>query len=332
MGVGNLAAVAERLIAAGRSARTPVAIVQNATRPDQRTVTATLATAAEEAAKANVRPPAVVIVGEVVAMRERIAWLEKLPLWGRTVLVTRARQQASRLAQRLGELGANVIECPSIEVHPPADWGPVDGVLRRLNEYDWLVLTSPNGAAALVERVRAIGLDARALGGVRIAAVGPATAEVLRDHFLQPGLVPPEFTTEALGEALAAEAGGRRFLLARADIATDALPEAIRAAGGSVEQVTIYRTTRPAALPDEALAALRDGRADWITFTSSSTVENFLALLAGQDVSLTHVKLASIGPVTSDALRAHGLAPTVTAETHTIDSLVEALARPEATR
>ena len=327
MGVGNLAAIAARLISAGRSPETPVALVQNATWPNQRTLTATLATVADAARANHVEPPAVAIVGQVVALRDRIGWLEKLPLWGKTVLVTRTRRQASRLTRCLADLGANVIECPAIEIQPPADLSAVDAALRRLGDFDWLVLTSPNGSAALIERMRAIGLDARAMRGLRLAAVGPATADVLRDAFLQPDLLPEKFTTRGLGEALTADnlTRGKRLLLARADIATDDLPETLRAAGAIVEEVALYRTVRPAALPDAALAALRAGQVDWVTFTSSSTVENFLALLEGQGVSLDAVRLASIGPVTTQTLVEHGLTPAATADVHTIDGLVDAL-------
>ena len=327
MGVANLPQIAERLIAGGRGAHTPVAIVQNAARPTQRTIAATLGTVAEAAREAGVRPPSLLIVGEVTRMHERLGWLEKLPLFGRCVLVTRSRQQASRLSDRLAELGANVIECPTIEVRPPADWAAADAALRRLDDFDWLVLTSPNGADALAARMRALGLDGRALAGLRVAAVGPATADTLRGHFIEPDRMPDKFTTEALAAALLAEAGASRgrFLLARADIATNVLPDALRAAGAAVEEVVVYRTVRPDAMPDAALEALREGSADWITFTSSSTVENFLALIEGEDVSLDGVDLASIGPVTTDTLKAHGLAPAVTAEVHTIDGLVDAI-------
>jgi uroporphyrinogen III methyltransferase/synthase len=337
MGVGNLAAIAERLQAAGRRGETPVALVENAATPRQRAVTATLATAADAADAAGVRPPAVLIVGEVVRLRERIAWLETLPLFGRTVLVTRTRRQASALSRRLAELGAHAIEAPTIEIHPPADWAPVDAALRRLAEFDWLVLTSPNGAAALVERMTALGLDARALAGTKLAAVGPATADALRERFLAPDLLPEAFTTEALGEALvqrlAADGagGGRpRILLARADIATGILPEALRSAGCEVEQVTLYRTVRPGALPADALDALRAGRVSWVTFASSSTVENFLALIEPAGVSLEGIKLAAIGPVTAETLRSRGLPPAVVARPHTVEALVDALVREEA--
>ena len=381
MGVGNLSAIAERLVAAGRGAEEPVAIVADATTPRQRTVTATLATAAAEATAAGIRPPALVIVGKVVALRGRLAWLEKLPLFGRTVLVTRTRRQASALAARLAELGAEVIEAPTIAIAPPEDWSPVDDALRAIAggsgagaktsaaarrgsvraACDWLVLTSPNGAEALVERMGELGLDGRALAGVKIAAVGPATADVLRRHFIRPDLVPDKYTTEALAQALTgaliataqmptdesgmptdeSAKGGRiggttsehvrrpKVLLARADIATEQLADALRAAGAEVVEVTLYRTVRPASLPPEALAALRGGRVDWVAFTSSSTVTNFLALAAAAGITAASVKLASIGPATSAALRAAGLEPSVEAAVHTIDRLIEAICTAE---
>ena len=334
MGVGNLPGIAERLIASGRKAETPAALVQNATRANQRTVVATLGTVVAEAERAKVKPPALLIVGEVVRLRERLAWLEKLPLFGRRVLVTRTRQQASRLSERLGELGADVIEAPTIEILPPTDPAPLDAALRRISEFDWLVLTSPNGAAGVVARMESLGLDARVLAGVRIAAVGPATAEVLAEQFLQADLIPEKYTTDSLGQALAGQCAGTRarLLLARADIATDTLPAILRGAGAAVEEVVAYRTAPPASLPDDAMNALRDESADWVTFTSSSTVENFLALLAGQDVPLESIKLASIGPVTTETLRTHGLSPTVEAEVHTIDGLVDAICAREAGR
>jgi uroporphyrinogen III methyltransferase/synthase len=387
MGVGNLPAIAERLMANGRSGEDPVAIVAEATTPRQRTLTATLATVAGAAEEAGIRPPALTIVGKVVTLRDRLAWLEKLPLLGRSVLVTRTRKQASRLCIALAELGANVIEAPTIDIAPPEDWAPVDAALRGIagergplkkatgatrpgsvasgsgplkdptgatrpgsvasgsgplkdptgatrpgsvgSAYGWIVLTSPNGAQALVERMKTLGLDARALAGVRIAAVGPATADVLRRYFIEPDLMPEKFTTEALADALLnkCDVAASRFLLARADIATEPLADRLRSAGAAVEEVTLYRTVRPAAMSEEALTALRERRVDWVTFTSSSTVTNFLALLAGSGVDLAGVKLASIGPVTSDTLRAAGLTPAVEASVHTIDGLVEAIGK-----
>jgi uroporphyrinogen III methyltransferase/synthase len=316
MGVGRLEAIAHRLIEAGKPAQTPAAIVADAARATQKTVLATLATLAEKAQAAEIAPPAIVIVGEVVRLRERLAWRERLPLFGRTVLVTRNRRQTSRLADALTELGANVIEAPAIEIHPPDDLAPLDAALRRLGEFDWLVLTSPNGAAAVMGRMRRLRLDARALGGVSIAAVGPATADALAEHFL----------AADLADALIARGLERKkILLARADIAPAALAGKLHAAGATVEEIIAYRTVRPAALPAAAVKALAKKRVDWITFTSSSTVENFLALAGKMDFS--HIKLASIGPTTTASLSRAGLSSAVEASPYTIDALVEAIVR-----
>ena len=327
MGVAALPAVAERLIAAGRSPTTPAAAVEQAATARQRTVVATLGTIAERAQAAGLAPPAVVIVGQVVRMRDQLAWLERLPLFGQTVILTRPQQQAADLAGRLGELGAEAIEAPVIEIRPPESLAALDEALGRLGEFDWLVLTSPNGAAAVLDRLAALELDARALAGVRIAAVGAATADALRKRSIRPDLLPQAFTTEALGRALAAGGAikGRRVLLARSEIATDALAAALQQAGAVVEAVVAYRTVRPEVLPAEAVEALRDRRVDWLTFTSASTVENFLALLAPHAVDLSQAKLAAIGPVTAKALRSRGLTATVVAEPHTVDGLVAAI-------
>ena len=327
MGVANLPAIAERLMGAGRPGTTPAAVVERGTTARQRTVVGTLATLAGDAAKAGIRPPALVIVGGVVLLRERLAWFDRLPLFGRTVLVTRTRRQASELAARFGEMGAEVIEAPTISVQPPESFEPVDAALRGLKEFDWLVLTSPNGVDAVFERMRAIGLDARALGAVRVAAVGPATAAALDRRSVRADLVPQEATTEALGRALLAgeSLGRKRVLLAQADLATPQLADALTKAGAAVEEVAVYRTVRPPALAPEAIEALRGGRVDWITFTSSSTVENFLALTAGLGADLEEVRLGTIGPVTAATLESHGLTPTVVAATHTIEGLVDAV-------
>jgi uroporphyrinogen III methyltransferase/synthase len=309
-----------------------VAIVHQATSPRQQVVIATLSTIAAEAAKAGIRPPALIIVGGVVALRERFAWFEKLPLFGRTVLVTRTREQASQLTERLSQLGAEVLEAPTIAVEPPASYDAVDAALGRLGEFDWLVLTSPNGVASMLDRMQALGMDARALAGTRVAAVGPATAEALQERLIRADVAPEEGTTEALGVALGEKGSvkGKRVLLARADIATEDLANILRRAGAGVEEVALYRTVPPASLPPEAVDALKAGRVDWITFTSSSTVENFLKLTAALDLKAAQAKIAAIGPVTAKTLQTHGLSPTVVAWPHTIPGLVEAIVRFEA--
>jgi uroporphyrinogen III methyltransferase/synthase len=319
--------MAERLIKAGKSPDTPAAVIEQATLPRQRVTVATLNTIADAAQQAGVRPPAITIVGRVVELRSRLAWLEKLPLHGQCVLVTRSRPQASRLSQRLRELGAEVIEAPTIAIEAPKDCRPLDSALRRLKEFHLLALTSPNGVAAVFDRLRLLGLDARALANLRVAAVGSETAAELLARGIAADIVPEEYTTAAMAQAIRQSAvpAGARVLLARADIATPELADALAKGGFFVEEAVAYRTVRPESLSGEAKDALAAGRVNWITFTSSSTVENFLALVDTPEV-LRAIKLASIGPVTSQTLRKHGHAPTVEAQTHTIDALADAMA------
>ncbi len=326
MGIGNLPAIAARLIAAGKPGDTPIALVQNATHPTQRTVTATLATAAATAKACNVRPPALLIVGKVVLLRDKLAWKEKLPLFGQTILVTRTREQASKLTGQLATLGANAIECPTIRIEPPEGFAELDDALGRIESFDWLVLTSPNGVKALLTRMRKLGLDGRSLHKLRIAAIGPATAQLLDESFLRTDLMPETFTSRQLSKMLAENIRrGEKVLLARADIAGKELPEALRAKEAEVTEVVAYRTVSPGELPTNAARALADGNVDWVTFTSSSTASNFLAMIEGADVNIAALKLASIGPVTTEALIAAGLSPTVEATKHTIDGLVSAI-------
>ncbi|MFP4355257.1 MAG: uroporphyrinogen-III C-methyltransferase [Phycisphaerae bacterium] len=321
MGVGRLEQIVAALIEAGRDGKTPAAMVEQASTPEQRVVTARLSEMPAAARAATIRPPALLIVGQSVSLRAGVEWSSRLPLSGRTVLVTRSRTQASRLSAGLGLWGARVIEAATISIQALSDQAELDACLQRLSEFDWLVLTSPNGAEALAGRLDALELDARALGGLQIAAIGSATGAGLKKMGLRADLVPEQYTTEALSEALTGRIErGQRVLMLRSDIAPDSLAEVLRSAGAEVADVAAYRTCRPAALPAEALEALGDGRVDWITFTSSSTVENFLSLAS--QAELSGIKFASIGPVTSATLRAAGLEPTVEASPHTIDALL----------
>jgi uroporphyrinogen III methyltransferase/synthase len=330
MGVGNLPEIARRLIEAGRDPQTPAAVVAMASTPQQKTVTAPLAELPATARRAGIAPPALTFVGEVVTLREKLTWFERLPLFAQTVIVTRPAHQAQPFSARLRELGAAVIEAAAVEIQEPADFAPVDSALRRLAEFDWVVFTSVNGVEVFVRRCRHLGLDARALCEAKVAAVGPATAAALRAHFIVPDLIPDEFTTRALGEAVksAGRLAGRRVLLARADIASDALRLSLTAAAAEVEEVAFYHNVRPERLPEDAASALGEKRVDWITFSSSSSVGNFLALASEANqgpVGLEGVRLAAIGPVTAEALRSHGLEPTVVARQHTMAGLVEAI-------
>jgi uroporphyrinogen III methyltransferase/synthase len=291
-------------------------------------VTATLEELPARAGQAAIAPPAVVIVGPTVALHESLNWVESLPLHGRCVLVTRSQPQASVLSQTLHRLGAEVIEAPSIRIEPPAQLSGLDAALRDAGGYDWLVLTSPNGVKAVMDRMAAMGMDVRSLAGPKIAVIGRATAERLAAYHITADLVPETFTSQALGDALLArKPTGQRMLLARSDLAPDTLARRLRAAGATVEDIVAYRTVRPQALPTAAADALYANRVDWITFTSSSTVENLLAIKGELDLST--FRLAAIGPVTADALRGVGLEPMVVATPHTIDGLVESIVRWE---
>ncbi|HZR14079.1 MAG TPA: uroporphyrinogen-III C-methyltransferase [Acidimicrobiia bacterium] len=319
MGVGRLPAIVDRLLAGGLPPDTPVAAVRNGTRLDQASVRGTLATIAS----LDVRAPSAIVVGPVAALD--LAWFESRPLFGRTVVVTRAREQASGLRARLEDLGAQVVELPAIAIEP------VDVVLPDLGAYEWLVLTSANGVDALFDRgLRPAGLDARALAGLRIAAIGPGTASALATRGITADLVPERFVAESLLDAFPAPGGARgraaRVLLARAEQARDVLPDGLRARGYDVDVLVLYRTTtsRP---DDAALAAVRDGRVDAVTFTSSSTVRNLCEVLGGPlaDRPSGGPLVVSIGPVTSATARDLGVRVDAEATEHTIDGLVAAL-------
>ncbi len=305
MGVKALPRIAERLIAGGRPADEPVAVVERGTLPSQRTTLGTLETIAGLAAGA--RAPAITLVGPVAALHEQIAWLGSRPLHGRTVAVTRARAQASELAARLRSLGAEVVEAPAIRIVK------LDVELPDPRGYDLLCVTSPNGAELLFEHLR----DARALAGVTVAAIGPGTARALRAHGVEPDLVPERAVAEALVEALA-DVPVKRALVARAAEGRDVLPDALRERGAEVDVVALYETVAEP-LSDAARDAA--GAADYLLFTSASSVRFFSA--AGG--SLKGPKLVSIGPATSAELRIHGAEPDLEADPHTPDGMIQAL-------
>ncbi len=317
MGVKQLPRIAEQLIAGGRLADEPAAVIERGTLPGQRTVVATLATLAERAAEEGIRPPSITVVGPVAALREEgVRWFEQRPLYGMTVAVTRAREQASGLAARLRELGAEVVETPVIRVVPLEAQAP------EMSAYDLVCLTSPNGVRLLFERLADAGLDARALHGARVAAIGPATARALRAHGVLADVLPDRAVAESLVDALG-DVPVRRALIARARVARDVLPDALRAGGAEVDVLELYETVAQP-LTDEQLAAI--GAADYVTFTSASTVTNLLGALGGDGpAALNSTRLASIGPITSDALRSHGLDPALEADPHDVDGLLEAL-------
>jgi uroporphyrinogen III methyltransferase/synthase len=324
MGVRRLAEVSERLIDAGRAADEPAAVVERGTLPGQRTVTAPLSQIATAAA--DVKPPAVTLVGPVARLREGLAWVEHRPLHGRRVVVTRARAQASGLAATLRGLGADVIEAPAIRIEPR----PVDGALAEsvdaIAGYDLVCLTSPNGAELLLDALAERGRDARALAAATVAAIGPGTARALEQRGIRADVVPERSVAESLLEALAG-IEVKRALVARAAEARDVLPDGLRERGVEVDVVALYETVGE---PLEQTVADSLAGADYVTFTSSSTVTRFLDA-AGASVP-NGARVVSIGPVTSATARERGLEVHVEAERHDIDGLVEALVADAAPR
>ena len=317
MGVRQLPLIASRLVEGGRASSERAAVIERGTLPEQRVVTGTLGTIASAAGEAGVRAPALVVVGLVAGLRERLAWFESRPLAGVSVAVTRARAQASGLASRLADLGATVVEAPAIRIVP------LDGPALSVSGYDLVCLTSPNGVRLLFSRLEAGGMDARALAGARVAAIGPGTAAALRSCGVIADVVPSErFVAEGLVDALEG-VPVRRALVARAAEARDVLVDALRERGAEVDVVALYETVA-SPLDESQLAAVAD--ADYVTFTSSSTVRFFFES-AGAVARDLRARIVSIGPVTSATLREHGLEPHVEATRHDIDGVVDALIR-----
>jgi len=328
MGVRHLDHIASQLMTCGRAPETPVAVIRWGTTPEQQTVTGTLATIGDIAATVGISPPAIIVVGEVAALRQELNWFEGRPLFGKTILVTRAREQASDFRVLLEGRGARCLEFPTIQVASPASWEALDNALRDLERYDWVIFTSVNGVRFVFKRLEALGKDVRALRGLRLAAIGPKTARALQERGLRLNLVPSEYRAEAVIEALGeAEIRGRRFLLPRAARAREVLPEKLAEMGGKVDVVPAYETVRPTERADEVRRLLRGGAIHCITFTSSSTVENFVAMVGGDDLPslVGQTVVACIGPITADTAREHGLHVEITPGEYTIEALTAAL-------
>jgi uroporphyrinogen III methyltransferase/synthase len=320
MGVRRLPEIAERLITAGRAGDEPAAVIERGTFPAQRTVTAPLGELAGAIAESGIEAPAITLIGPVARRRESLAWFERRPLHGRRVVVTRARAQASGLAATLHDLGADVIEAPAIRIEPRAVDGPVARAVDEIGDYDIVCLTSPNGADLLFDALAAGGRDARALAGTTVAAIGPGTARALERRGIRPDIVPERSIAESLLEALAeTDLAGRRALIARAAEARDVLPDGLHERGAEVDVVALYDAVEE----EVGAAALADiAAADYVTFTSSSTVTRFLEATGGVP---NGARVVSIGPVTTSTARDHGLEVHVEADRHDVDGLVEAL-------
>lgn len=323
MGVTTAEQWTTSLIAAGKSPTTPAAILRRCSLPDQRLVHCDLAEVPQRLLGPDrIRPPAIVIVGEVVQLSATLSWFDRRPLFGQTVLVTRPHQQGEKLAELLEEQGAQVRLQPAIEIRGTSHWEPVDASLQELGEYDWLVFTSVNGVRFFMERLFSHSRDARALGGLRIASVGPGTTAALAEYSLRADLEPPVARAESLADALRDQAAGHRFLIPRASRGRDLLADELTAAGGSVRQIVVYESVNVSAADPDIVESLQRGEVDWVTVTSSATA-GALHELFGE--ALRSTRLASISPITSAALRELQLEPAIEAEQHTMAGLRDAI-------
>ncbi|MCH7751401.1 MAG: uroporphyrinogen-III C-methyltransferase [Planctomycetes bacterium] len=326
MGVTTAPEWSAELVGHGKPADTPVAIVRRCTLPGQAILKTTLGELPTVLAPEKLRPPAIVIVGEVVRVQADADCLTVRQLFGRTVLVTRPERQSTDMIMLLGELGAAALMQPAIVIDPPADWSAVDAAIGALSTYDWLVFSSANGVHFFLERIMETGGDLRLLGGCQLAAIGPATAEALADYRLRADLLPDEYRAEALAEGLAASAAGQRVLLLRASRGREVLAERLTAAGAHVEQVVVYQSNDVAAPEPDIAAALAEGRIDWVTVTSSAIARSVVRLF-GDD--LKRSRLAAISPLTAEVLTEAGFPPTVVATEYTTDGLIGAILEAE---
>lgn len=322
MGVRRVAEWSGALVQQGKSPETPVAIVRWCSRAQQRTVRCTLGTVVKVVEEQDVRPPAVFVVGSVVARAPQVSWFESRPLISARVLVTGSPGTAEPLRDGLGALGAEVMTRPVIRVTDPPEWEPVDAALKRLGDYDWLVFSSANGVDYLLRRLYDSGGDVRRLGRAQLAALGSGTAERLTRYSLRADLVPEQFVAESLVEALVAEARDRRFLIARTNRGRNVLAEELEKAGALVDQIIVYGSVDVEEPDPGAVAALSAGEIDWVTVTSSAIARSVVRLYGD---TLRQARLASIGPLTSATLRELGYEPAVEASPHSTSGLIDAI-------
>lgn len=328
MGVENLSHITAKLIEHGRSAATPAAVIRWGTKPEQSVLVTTVGQAAADVAKHKIKPPAIFIVGEVVTLRDKLAWFDQKPLFGKKVLVTRAREQASILTDQLEKLGADCLEAPAIKIVPPDSFDPLDQAIKNLATYHWLIFTSANGVDYFYKRLHDAGRDSRALAGIKVAAIGIQTAKRLKEYGVVADIVPAEFRAEGIVEALEGLVEpGMKVLIPRARVARDILPEKLQEMGAAVDVVPAYQTilgeTNGASIAEQ----LNHGEIEIITFTSSSTVTNLLTLLGDGGAQLVaRAKVACIGPITAATCIDNGIEPDIIAEDFTITGLVKAIA------
>ncbi len=331
MGIKNLPVIVDNLVGNGRSPDTPVAVVRWASTPEQRSVVGTLSTIADIVIKEDIKPPALIVIGEVVNLRDTIDWFEKRPLFGKRMIVTRTREQASELVARLEEAGASCYECSTINIKPVDSYEVFDEELERINEYHWILFTSLNGVKYFFERLFSKGMDARDLKGPSVAVVGKSTADLLLSYGINADLIPPKFTGEGLAESLLDQGiEGRNILVPRAKEGREILPEMLRGGGAQVMVTPVYKNIPPQGRIDELRAELESGQVDLVTFTSSSTVRNFLTMVDASDQDellrlMAGVKIAAIGPITAKTVTDSGLQVDIQPENYTIAAMVQSV-------
>ncbi|HMA67280.1 MAG TPA: uroporphyrinogen-III C-methyltransferase [Desulfosalsimonadaceae bacterium] len=328
MGVKNLPRITAKLAANGMDAQTPVALVRWGTTASQQTVSGTLATIVDNVQAAGLQPPCVIVVGGVAGLRGKMQWFENRPLFGRSIIITRARKQASDMVSRLSALGARCLQYPAIKIVPPEDFSPLDRAIAELESYDWLVFTSVNGVDMFFRRLFANNKDVRALGRIRTACIGPATAERLFGFGITSDIIPESYHAESVIEAFAdVSVQDRRVLLPRAAEARPVLPVELGRMGARVNEVTAYHTIQQQQGQQELIAALAEKTVDMVTFTSSSTVRNFKALLPQErfEELIRGVAVAAIGPITADTAKENGFPVDLVAAEYTIPGLCEAI-------
>ena len=330
MGMKNLSTIAATLMAEGRVGSTPVAIIRWGTRVSQQTVVGTLADIADKAEAARMEPPTVIVVGEVVRLRPKLNWFERRPLFGKRVLMTRAKEQFGELAARLAGYGAEPVEAPTIKLVPPPDWAAVDHAISEIGTYNWIIFTSVNGVSRFMTRLLTRGLDSRCLAGRQLCCIGPRTAQELEKFGVRADVVPAEYQAEGVIAALnRQDLKKSRILIPRAEVARELLPEELRAAGAHVDVIPVYRTLTPDQDSGGWRQELMDHRIHVVTFTSSSTVHNFVAMLGGVEAMkplLQSVMIACIGPITAKTAEEYGLTVSIMPSENTIPALVDAIA------
>ncbi len=330
MGVRNLSKIVDQLFKYGKSVDTPAALVRHGTTPQQQTVTGTLENISERARAAKLSPPALIVVGEVVRLRDRLAWFENKSLFGKRIVVTRSRAQTSEFADRLLELGAEVLMVPTIKIVPPENWRPVDEAINRIDRYDYLIFTSVNGVSSFFERLNHQNLDARALANATVWAIGPATAQRLKEFGITADVQPEKFVAESILDMFKQyNVRNKRILLPRADIARPTLREGLEEMGDQVDEVTVYKTVVDENQPPETIERIRRGDFDLVTFTSSSTVHNFASMIGKEQLlkSISTARIACIGPITRSTAESFGMSVSIQPENYTIPDFVDAIVR-----